>query len=521
MRRRLPCLALVLLLSTSAFGAPRLGGSRVIADPPIEATAPTGAVCGRGEVRCGAHVAITPAGEIQALGAPAGFGPADLQAAYVIDPAIADSPTVAVVVAYGYANLEADLAVYRSTYGLPPCTVASGCLTVVNQDNATSPLPPEAPPDADWTIETALDIAMVSAGCPRCKILVVQAPAADASLYTAQLPALLRGAAVISNSWGRPQLFGEDLSAFEAYFHHPGVATFVASGDRGYNEGGAGPAYPATSRHVISVGGTTLVRDTSARGWSETAWANGGSACSLSIEKPASQPASPCRYRVASDLAAVGDPATGVAVYNARNGGWLTIGGTSGAAPFVAAIFAATGNGDVTPDTVAQLAGRLHDVTSGRNGTCGSIHCNATAGWDGPTGFGTPNADKLGAPRGLIALPYNGAIVPPGFAIDVDASSEAIAVEVYIDGVAIGVRSEAPYSFDAPSTLAQGVHEVAVIEHGRDGRSDEAIHVTVAGLARPTADDDDETITGGCSSGGSASPLIMLVLGLVTRRRRA
>jgi hypothetical protein len=334
---------------------------------------------------------------------------------------------------------------------------------------------------------------------------------------------------VISNSWGRPQLFGENLSPLETYFDHPGVATFVATGDRGYNAGGAGPAYPATSRHVISVGGTTLVRTTSERGWTESAWANGGSACSLSIEKPAFQDASPCRYRVASDLAAVGDPQTGVAVYNARNGGWLKIGGTSAAAPFVAAVFAATGNGDATPDTVAQLAARLHDVTLGSNGTCGNINCNATTGWDGPTGSGTPNGARLGVPRGLIALPYDGALVRPGFAVQVHASTGARAVEVYVDGVAIGVKTSAPYSFDAPSTLAQGVHEVVVIEHGAEGRWDETIHVTVSGAARPNATVGDDVVTGGCATGrsgdgaagGSVGTLMVLAFALLTRRRGA
>src|SRR5205085_10414688 len=97
----------------------------------------------------------------------------------------------------------------------------------------------------------------------------------------------------------------------------------------------------------------------------------------------------------ASDIAAVGDPATGVAVYNAANGGWLMMGGTSAAAPIVASLFAASGLGDITAAQIAQKTSALFDVTSGSNGTCGNLLCNAAVGWDGPTGFGTPSAAAL------------------------------------------------------------------------------------------------------------------------------
>jgi uncharacterized protein (TIGR03382 family) len=108
-----------------------------------------------------------------------------------------------------------------------------------------------------------------------------------------------------------------------------------------------------------------------------------------------------CQYKATTDIAAVGDPNTGVAVYNAANGGWGVIGGTSASAPLMAAIFAATGNGNQTSGTfVMQNASKLYDVTSGTNGTCGTILCKAGVGWDGPTGYGTPNAMALMAQTG-------------------------------------------------------------------------------------------------------------------------
>ncbi|HEY0251875.1 MAG TPA: S53 family peptidase [Kofleriaceae bacterium] len=355
----------------------------------------TGAVCGGGNVRCFAHVLATEDGFVSPAAPTTGFTPTDLQSAYKIPTAIGGTPLVAIIDAYGYANLESDLAMYRSTFGLPPCTTNNGCLHIVNQEGNNSPLPAQAPSSDDWTIETALDVDMASAACPKCKILVVQADDdTGTGLYVAQNTAASLGAAVISNSWGGPERAGLSLDANEAYFAHDDtVAIFVSAGDAGFNDAGEGPDYPGTSAHVIAVGGTHLSRDTSTRGWSETAWEDGGSACSLSIAKPAYQSGSGCSFKATTDIAAVGDPQTGVAVYHAGNGGWTVVGGTSAAAPLVAAMWAATGNGRHTSgEYIKQNTAKLWDVTSGSNGACGSILCTAGIGWDGPTGYGTPNA---------------------------------------------------------------------------------------------------------------------------------
>ncbi|HEX3758353.1 MAG TPA: S53 family peptidase [Kofleriaceae bacterium] len=369
------------------------------------------AVCHRGPVRCLAHVRTHASGQIQSDAAtPTGYGPSELQDAYRIDPSVTvtDHPTVAVVGAYGYAALESDLAAYRAHYGLPACTTASGCLRVVNQGGQSAPLPPDPPASDDWTVEAALDLDMVSAACPACSLLVVEANNSDvANLYAAEDEAAALGPTVITNSWGAPE--GSDLASAEAHFDHPGIAIFVAAGDFGYNDQfsstGTGPDYPGTSAHVIAVGATRLVRDATARGWGETAWSvtggrdrsAGGSACSTHIAKPAYQTDSPCAFKATTDIAAVGDPATGVAVYNAGSAGWITVGGTSAAAPLVAAIFAETGNGAQSSGAfLAAHASALNDVVTGNNGTCSdSKLCNAGVGWDGPTGYGTPNATEL------------------------------------------------------------------------------------------------------------------------------
>jgi len=399
-------------------------------------------VCHGGRIQCHAHIRTFGAERLRspsavssaAAAAPTGFGPADLQSAYGIDPtklATSAVPIVAITDAFGYPNLEADLAIYRQTYGLPACTVANGCLKIVGvnaQGTQTTTLPKPPPAGDDWTVETALDVDMVSAACPLCKILVVQGSSdQDASLDAAQNLAASLGAAVISDSWGSAEQPGEasTIATSDAtFYNHPGVAIFVASGDHGWNDTiqppppktnpppppPTGPGYPATSAHTIAVGGTHLVKAPgTARGWNETAWATtadtssgaGGSGCSLSVPKPAYQAASPCNFKANSDISAVADLATGLAVYNtnAGNPGWVVVGGTSAASPFVAAIFAATGNGSQSSGKfIADNATKLFDVTFGSNGTCPAgqdLVCNAHVGWDGPTGFGTPNAKLL------------------------------------------------------------------------------------------------------------------------------
>lgn len=374
-------------------------GAQMLLDPMGAGEMQTASVCSTaGTYQCFAHIRATPAGRAQAFALPAGFGATDLQAAYRIPQVSSGTPTIAIVVAYGYPQLEADLAVYRNQYGLPACTVANGCLTIVNQNGATSPLPPPPPDTDDWTLETALDLDMASAACPKCKLLVVQADDnLGNGLLVGQRAAAQRDATVISNSWGGPEQPGQSLVQLEKSFDQPGIAIFVSTGDNGYNDAGRGPDYPATSAHVIGVGGTSLVKDGSARGFSETAWANGGSACSLSIPKPAYQTDTGCNFKATADIAAVGNPQTGVSVYNAKNGGWLVLGGTSASSPLVAGIFAATGNGARASGAFIKAnAAKLYDVTSGNNGTCPSpILCNAGVGWDGPTGYGTPNGSAL------------------------------------------------------------------------------------------------------------------------------
>lgn len=316
---------------------------------------------------------------------PSGFGPSDLRAAYNI---LATSParrTIAIVDAYGYTNAEADLGVYRSTFGLSPCTTANGCFAKYNQAGQRGNYPRQ---NTGWAQETALDLDMASALCPDCKIILVQANSASLSdLAAAVNTAAALGAYVISNSYGGGE---SGTTSVESAYNKSGVAITVSSGDSGY-----GVQFPAASPHVIAVGGTSLSRASNARGWSETAWSGAGSGCSAVYAKPSWQ-SDACAKRTVADVSAVADPATGVAVYgpvNATRAGWQVYGGTSVAAPVIAAIYASDGNNSYAYPAQGTYANRayLNDVIAGSNGSCGSYLCNAVPGYDGPTGLGTPN----------------------------------------------------------------------------------------------------------------------------------
>src|SRR3954469_24858549 len=178
----------------------------------------------------------------------------------------------------------------------------------------------------------------------------------------------------------------------------------AATDDSGY-----GVSFPASAPTVTAVGGTRLVRSASTRGWTETAWTGAGSGCSSVCAKPAIQNlvSTGCANRAVADVSAVADPGTGVAVYHA--GGWGVYGGTSASAPIIGAVYAlagAPGASDYPSDYPYQHSDSLNDVTTGSNGSCGATAlCTARAGWDGPTGLGTP--------AGAAGFSAGGVVGPP------------------------------------------------------------------------------------------------------------
>ncbi|WP_335978572.1 putative Ig domain-containing protein [Streptomyces sp. CA2R106] len=332
------------------------------------------------------HLGITP------NATPSGYGPTDLASAYAL-PSGGSGQTVAIVDAYDDPNAEADLATYRSQYGLASCTTANGCFKKVGQSGSTTSLPSA---DSGWAGEISLDLDMVSAVCPQCHILLVEATSASmTNLGTAVNTAVSLGAKYVSNSYGGSES-SSDTSYDTSYFNHPGVAITVSSGDEGY-----GAEYPAASKYVTAVGGTALSRASgTTRGWTESVWNTSssegtGSGCSSYDAKPTWQTDTGCSKRTIADVSAVADPATGLAVYDSYGAsGWQVYGGTSASSPIIASVYALAGTpaSGTTPASYPYAhTSSLNDVTSGSNGSCsGSYLCTAGTGYDGPTGLGTP-----------------------------------------------------------------------------------------------------------------------------------
>ena len=331
------------------------------------------------------------------IGKSSGFyAPADLQSMYKLPSATrGKKSTVAIVDAYDDPNLESDLAVYRSNYGLPACTTANGCFQKLNQSGQPGPYPSA---DSSWAFELSVDVDMVSAICPNCHITVIEANDSYLNdLASGVDEAVTLGDHVISTSWGGGEFNGE--TGYDYYFNNPGYMITVAAGDGAYV---AATQYPAVVPWITAVGGTTPVTSKNTRGWSESVWyfpqnnpqQGTGSGCSIyeTGRKQSWQHDTGCASRMANDVAAVADSVAGYDTYGAS--GWYYFFGTSVSSPVVAGVYALAGNAatlNYAEQSYLKPAG-MWDIKAGTNGTCTTTYfCKAGPGYDGPTGNGTPH----------------------------------------------------------------------------------------------------------------------------------
>jgi subtilase family serine protease len=388
--------ATILAISAAAVAATLPALPAVNAEPPSFAQAER-RVCAApsaGVVQCHAHVVTHGAtGEPMATTSyQSGFTPAQLQTAY--GPRGNNAPLVAVVDAYAHPAAATDLEVYRQRFSLGTAT-----LTQMNQSGGSITT---VSPNIGWGQEEMLDLEMVSALCPACPILYV---GANSNQFTDMAAAVnrakLAGAKVISNSYGGNEFSSETSATYSNPYNVSGVAVTVSSGDNGY-----GVEFPAAAKNVIAVGGTHLTLNSDGTRATETVWSGAGSGCSAYVGKPSWQDQTGCSRRMVADIAAVADPATGVAVFDSygSTGGasWYVFGGTSVAAPLVGAIYATYGVPLGASGYPVQNAWvhrtDLFDVNSGTNGRCTkggrnsapAYFCTGVAGYDGPTGNGTP-----------------------------------------------------------------------------------------------------------------------------------
>ncbi len=368
--------------------------------------------------------------DLEGSGELGGLDPKDLREAYKLPETGGSSQTVALIDAFNDPYAESDLQKYREKYKVyfkgaeTACTETNDCFKKVNQKGENTNYPEN---ESGWAGEISLDVDMVSAACPECHILLVEATNEELSnLLAANEEAAKLKATEISNSWGYLEFSGE--TSDDKYLDHPGILTFAAAGDVQYDgcdhKLGAGICYPAASQYVIAVGGTKLKKEPeSSRKWTEEVWkeesrSNGtGSGCSKYEPKPPGQKElsakdSYCEHRLDNDVAADAAVESAVSVYDTYYGGWEDFGGTSASSPFVAGV-------EAHATSATQLLGAnafykkpsmLFDVTKGNNGTCtppaeDEYFCTAEVGYDGPTGEGTPdNVFESTAPAGATGF---------------------------------------------------------------------------------------------------------------------
>ncbi len=403
----------ILTLTQAAPNPDNPGMAKALQVIPDNANIPVCGVPSPGKARCHSRVITNKVGEPLAGATPpsGSLGPVQLHTAYnfpctpggqtqsaCITPQSYGPQIIGIVIAYHSPTLEQDLQTYSATFGIPGCSKASGCLSVVNQSGGNI-LPSTV--DGGWAFEEAMDVQVAHAVCQTCKILVIEANTNSlADLAVAVNTAAGLGATAISNSYGASEWSTE--SAWDGYYNHPGIAVTASSGDNGYNT-----SYPAASKYVVAVGGTTLQLFNDNSYANETVWNGAGSGCSKyelanswqSTLSNWSQTGCSTK-RALADIAAVADPNTGVAIYDSTpysgSTGWWQVGGTSLSSPIIAAAYALAG-GMNTTTTAASLIYKnfsttnSHDITSGSNGNCLTVMCKAALGYDGPTGLGTPN----------------------------------------------------------------------------------------------------------------------------------
>jgi hypothetical protein len=446
-------------------------GSPVGATSPAGEALPSGCFVGEDEY-CGS-------------GGDHGFSAQDLESAYKLPSGTAGSgQTVAIVDAYDDPNAQADLNVYRSTYGLPACE--SECFTKVNQEGGTT----YPAGNSGWAEEISLDLDMVSAACPKCHILLVEAKSASfENLGIAENEAAKLGATEISNSYAaRESEVGEKLTKEygEKYYTHSGIPITVASGDEGYDDENPcpseegkcinlSPSFPAGLASVDAVGGTTLSPEgETGRGWSESVWIGSGSGCTLYVTKPAWQTDKGCAKRTDNDIAAEASPSTPVSLYDTYSlvvPGWQVVGGTSASTPLAAgaiALESSTLRAEGT-EGIYKHASNWFDITTGSNWIgngpeCPENYwCHAEVGYDGPTGMGTPNGGATTTPPSALTEAATG-VTTTGATLNGIVNPETSATTYYFQyGPSTNYGGEVPVGgakvagYTKPTSVTQSI----------------------------------------------------------------
>ena len=435
--------------------------------------------------------------------------------------------TIYIVDAMHNPNVAAELAAFNSKFGLPTCTTkaiatnaalplaapsAAACELSVVYSNASGAMTATAPAyDSGWSTEISLDVQWAHAIAPLARLVLIEAPDSSVNnLLAAVALANKMGPGVVSMSFGANE--GNWTASADSYFSTANMSYLAAAGDSG-----AGVSWPAVSPKVLAVGGTSLTYSgTGSR--SEVVWSGSGGGTSAYTATPSYQTSAvpglgTVPRRTVSDVAMNANPNTGqyVAVISpgSTSTQWVSAGGTSMSTPQWAALLAVANAMRVqgskallgAPHSVlygqisvnaSSYAGAFLDVTSGNNGTCAT--CSAHAGFDTPTGLGTPNGSNLlsvlsGAtvtnPPVVASASITGQV---GTALSFTVSASAPnAVTYSLSGAPSGMTIASTGVVSWPTPVA-GTYAVTVVaKDSKTGLSGQGVYtVTVTAPVAPT-----------------------------------
>src|SRR5215469_8791253 len=357
-------------------------------------------------------------------GPAGGYTPADLNGAYDANPLLqsgvqGNNQTVAVFELDGYQS--SDITQYLQNYNLGTPSITN---VLVDGSNGSA---------GQGAIEVALDIEVVAAMAPHASQIVYEGPNTTQGVNDTYNQIVTdKKAQVATTSWGEceAQSGNAELQTLDNILSQgsaEGIAIYAASGDSGAydcNDTNLAVDSPAGDPNITGVGGTNLQLNNGAYG-SESVWSNpsdtqrspqgagGGGGISSFFKEPSWQtgPGVQNQYsngnREVPDVSADADPATGYSVYctvaasGCSSTGWITVGGTSAAAPLWAGSTALINEylqnqqkprmGFANPVLYGLANAQtqfppFHDVTSGTN-----LYYPATSGYDEASGWGSPD----------------------------------------------------------------------------------------------------------------------------------
>ena len=359
-----------------------------------------------------------------ALATPSGFGPKDLTDAYDATSLqnagiMGDNQTVALFELDGYQA--SDVTQYFQNYGMATPNISN---VLVDGYNGAA---------GQGAIEVELDMEVVGAFAPHASQIVYEGPNTTQGLNDTYNQIVHDNKAhIVSISWGLCEAYSgaAELQTLDNIFKQgaaQGMAFFAAAGDSGAYDCGDGTLSvdsPASDPYVTGVGGTNLQLNAGAYG-SESVWSNpsdtsrspngagGGGGISNTFSEPSWQTGRVVQggNREVPDVSADADPATGYATYctvtnaGCPSTGWITVGGTSAAAPLWAGSTALINQyllsqgktiiGSANPSlyglfSASQKLSPFHDLTSGNN-----LHYNAGPGYDLASGIGSPDVNNI------------------------------------------------------------------------------------------------------------------------------